>query len=110
MATGTDIQVTITPEAQAKIDELRIRPEFERMLEQAKRTIPGVTHIEADAPWIHHYQDNPVIYLDIYIPDSAADASRALEGEYSRWLWSAFPPEVHANVCPTVYLGVPHGR
>jgi hypothetical protein len=98
MATGTDIKVTITPEAQAKIDELGRRPEFERMLEHARRTIPGVTAIAVDAPWIHDLQDDSIVFLEIYVRDAEPKLDHlALEREYFRWQCAVFPPEVYAH-------------
>jgi hypothetical protein len=111
MATGTDIQVTISPAAQAKIDSFAQRTEFEQTLEYAKRAIPGVTHIEVDAPWIHHYQDDPIVFLDIYCSPAQGQADpRVLENRLACWQRETFPPEVYVNFHPRVQFGAPHGR
>jgi hypothetical protein len=103
MATGTEIQVTITPEAQAKIDELGRRAEFERTLEHAKQTIPGVVAIDVDAPWIHDYQDDSIVFLEVYAkPIPSFEEMRLQTDKFLRWQYQTFPVEV----CATFRLGV----
>jgi hypothetical protein len=111
MATGTNIQVTITSEAQAKIDGWGMRAEFERMLEHARRSIPGVTAVAVDAPWLHDLNDDPIVFVEIYMQEGEPKLDPlALEDEYFRWQCDNFPVEVYANFRAMVHVGEPYGR
>ena len=45
MASTTTIPVEVTPEAAARIEELGMQPEFEKMIEHTKQTVPDLDSI-----------------------------------------------------------------
>jgi hypothetical protein len=94
MAVAT-VPVSITPEADARIDELGIRLEVEQMLEYTRRTIPDLVAIE-----VERYDDpdepgDPRIIIIAWQAaplDSTPDRSQLYQ--WVEWFIQAFPSEV----------------
>jgi hypothetical protein len=93
MAASTAVSVEVTPEAAARIEQLGLRPEFEKMVEHTKQTVDDLQSIEV------------VVYDDPYEPGEprmVITAWRSGPGSvddptWDRWVdWAVrtFPPDV----------------
>ena len=93
MSASATIPTTVTPEAAARIAELGIQGEVDRMLEHTRQTIPNLRRIDVTLDDPHGTGDQPYLTIwatrgDTYHPD---DSSRQ---EWGRWKVTTFPPQV----------------
>ncbi len=102
MTTATEVKVTVTPEAAARVAELGFQKEFDQLIEHARKTIPGVRKIEAimEPPDDMHPEDQVVIWIGI-----ADEQFRNNPGvkAYKLWRVETFSPDVcwHIVTVPT---------
>jgi hypothetical protein len=95
MATAATIPLTISPEADAFIDEVGQRREFEAMLEHARQVVPGLRAFEVildDTP--ETGPPGAIIYAHRDDPGAGDDPTHRC---WRRWKVETFPPEVCQN-------------
>ena len=95
MSTAMTVPVTIAPEAQAFVDRLGQRHEFELMIDRAKHLVPDLASIEVvldeatdDMP--------PGVILWTHRDDIASDDDPT-QRSWIEWMADTFPPEVCQN-------------
>jgi hypothetical protein len=95
MSTVMTVPVTIAPEALAFIDRLRLRQEFELMIDKAKNFVPGLSSIEValdeateDMP--------PGVILWTHRDDVGTDDDPT-QRSWIEWMAATFPAEVCQN-------------
>ncbi len=93
MSISTNVPVTITPEASARVDELGLRAELEQMLEHARQTVPDLTRIELTYLEPYDTGIDPGIGIEAYINRPFIPEDRISE-TFARWEIGIFPPEV----------------
>src|SRR5262245_29368616 len=97
MSTSATIPVTVTPEAQARINELGFQAEVDRMIEYARTSLPDVQRIEVtlnkryddpspDGVWIEAQSDRPY------------DPQDRTSWDLRYWVGRNFPPQVLEHV------------
>jgi hypothetical protein len=101
MATHT-LPVQVSDDAEAYVESLGLRPEFEAMLEHAKQAIPGVRSIlvrvddsfETGEPII-------LILADLSQPGTSGPGGSGESAElaWDRWAVETFPPDVNRHFC-----------
>lgn len=93
MTTVATVPVTVTPEAAARIAELGLRPQVDRIIEYALGHLPRVTRITVELHDRYDLGKEPVLVIEAFgqgSPESDYQAERAMD----RWVVSEFPPEV----------------
>jgi hypothetical protein len=95
MATAATIPLTISPEADAFIDEVGQRREFEAMLEHARQVVPGLRAFEVilhDTP-----ETGPPGVIIWAHRDDPGPGNDPTHWRWARWVVEAYPPEVCQN-------------
>src|SRR5205807_2017132 len=59
MNASTNVPTIVPPEAAARIAELGMQPEFERMLEHIRRSVPDLRRIEVEVSWPYDTGTDP---------------------------------------------------
>ena len=101
------VPITITPEAEAFIDEVGQRREFEAMLEHIRQTFPGLRSFEVE---LHDFPETGPPGITIWVHRDDPRLARTPPGEplgpweddptdrqYRYWKVTTFPPEVCVN-------------
>src|SRR5438067_8620932 len=89
----TTIPVAITPEAAARVAELGMQAELERMLEHTRRTVPGLRSIEVQLALPYDTGDESSIVIEATMDDPRL-AHDPTDTEWGKWKVRTFPPEV----------------
>ncbi len=89
----TTIPVTVTPEAAARIAELGMQAELERMLEHTRQTAPGLRSIEVQLALPYDTGDDTSINIEAtrenpHLPYDPTDRN------WGAWKVRTFPPDV----------------
>lgn len=101
--TTTTIPVTVTPEATARVAELSMQAELERMLEYTRQTVPGLRAIEVREALPYDTGDETTIVIDA-IRDNPQLPDDPTQRHWGAWQCDTFPPEVcHYFVLLSVY-------
>ncbi len=89
MAPITDIPVTITDEATQHAAELGVQKEFEKVVDRALRTIPGLRHLRVTLE-PGYGVDIPCILLRAFVTDF--EAARKPRDEWGIWSVTEIDP------------------
>jgi hypothetical protein len=90
MASTTDVPVTITPEASAHVAELGLQTVFERILDRARQTIPGLLSLTVT------YQpgyEGEIPCVLIEAESSAYEAANKAAESIGLWRVTEIPPQ-----------------
>jgi hypothetical protein len=104
MSTSATIPVTVTPEAAARLAELGMHAEVDRMIDFARQNLPGIMSIEVVLN-VRYDEDSPNgVAIEVYSnrPWDSAEfdlADKALR----RWMITTFPPEVLQHLHVSYY-------
>ncbi len=90
--------VTVSDEAAARVAELALRGEYERMVEQALR-IPGLRRLRITLAPAYDAGDDPRVLLDAICDGAYEDAAGSAETAYGAWKVRTFLPEVSRHFC-----------
>jgi hypothetical protein len=93
MATLTEIPVTVSPDAAARVAELGMQREFQMMIDQLKQIIPGLREIEVTLEYPPDYDDDPMVLLSTVQPPPTEEVDPTC-GNWRSWLIETFPPDV----------------
>ncbi len=93
MTTATEVKVTVTPEAAARVAELGFQKEFDQLIERARTTIQGVRWIEVclEPPYDTGDEDQVVFWIRIANNQLLNNPSIK---SYTRWEIETFSPDV----------------
>lgn len=109
MNTSTDIPVTITPEAEARIAELGMRKELEQMIAHVREVVPGLTAINVKLAECYDTRDETGVSIFAY-SDRLFEPGSTTSWEITRWAVETFPPEVLEHLCILFSPGRPNAR
>jgi len=105
----TTVSVTVTPEAAARVAELGMQGELERMLEHTRQGVPGLRSIEVRLALPYDTGDETSIIIEATMDDPHFEYDPT-EDELGSWKVDTFPPDVcRYFVIMTVYW-TPHER
>ena len=101
MTTSMTVPVSVTPEAQARIVDLGIQGEVDRMLDYARRNLPELDRIEITLYDRYELGDEPGLAIDAHSRCPFDHAAERAEQDMVRWQVTEFPPEVlqHIILC-----------
>ena len=96
MATTATVPVLITPEAQARVDELGMQGELTAMLEHTRQTVRGLVSIDVERYDDPEGADEPRVVVTAwrYDPDWINDSTRA---QWRDWFVRTFSGDVRWN-------------
>ena len=109
MNAATDVPVTITAEAEARITELGMRKELEQMIAHVREVVPELTAIEVEIAERYDTGGEPGINIRAY-SDRPYDAEDKTSWNLIRWAVETFPPQVLEHLCVLPSYGRPHAR
>jgi hypothetical protein len=90
---GITIPVTVTPEAAARVAELGMQVELERMLEHTRRTVPGLRAIEVQLALPHDTGNETSVVIEATREHSRLPYDPT-DSDWGRWKVTTFPPDV----------------
>jgi hypothetical protein len=93
MSASTDVPVTITPGAEARIAELGMRKELEQMIAHVREVTPGLQAIEVTVAECYDSRDVPGVSIDAY-SDRVYEPDDTTDRDTIRWEVETFPPQV----------------
>jgi hypothetical protein len=96
METST-IPLTVTPEAEAFLDQLGMRPQFEQMVAHLRQAVPEVYEITAHVEPPYDLGGGDIILIQAFRRPSGLEDDPT-NRELSRWRVATFPPEVLMNL------------
>src|SRR4051794_9030301 len=106
MTTSATIPVTVTPEAAARIADLMLEGEVERMIDHARQHLPEGERIEVVLYHRHDGGDAPGISVDIY-SRHPFNPGESVSGDLRKWFVRAFHSEVLEHVIMDYHPGEP---
>lgn len=105
----TTVPVTITPEAEALVDELGYRSDLERIVDHARQTIPGLDAIEVTREDLVDEPGYPRVVITAWKPGSWSPADRTRD-EFGSWYIREIPGEAAAHLTFDVWFRDDYAR
>jgi hypothetical protein len=93
MSVRTVVPLTITPEAAARVAELNVRAELDRMIEHARQVVDGLQRIDVELAEPYDTGSEPGVSL-IVTKEHPGLADDPTGRQWGAWMVQAFPPEV----------------
>lgn len=94
MSPTTTVPVSVTPEAQERVNELGFQAEMERMIEYARQVVPQLTRIDVER-FERYDEDSPdAVRITATMAKPWRRTDSELETQLSYWCVTTFPPEV----------------
>lgn len=109
MSTSTDVPLTLTPEAEARIQELGMRKEMEQMIAHVREVVPGLAAIEVTIAECYDTRDETGVSIEAY-SDRVYEPGSTLSWDLTRWAVETFPPQVLEHLCILFSPGRPNAR
>jgi hypothetical protein len=107
MKPSATVRVTVTPEADARIAQLGLKAEADRMIDYARTHLPEVERIEVILYDRYELGDEPGLAIEAH-SRRPFDPAEHISWEVGRWQVTNFPPEVLEHLHLSYYPGAPH--
>lgn len=101
MSATTTIPVTITPDAQARVEELGRQAEFAEMIERVRTTVPGLVAIEVERYIRYDDSSPPGVAITGRTTMDWKDSLAVLQA-LDRWFIQRFEAEVRVEFLITL--------
>ena len=98
MNTLTDIPITVSPEAAARVAELDMQAEFDQMLEKARRTLAGLRRMNVVLDPPYDTGDEPSVVIEAIRREPSVPRDPT-EREWTNWKLKTFSPDVVRHFC-----------
>lgn len=105
MPTSANVPVTVTAEAAARIADLGIQTEVDRMLDYARRQLPDLDRIDVVLFDRYEQGDEPGLAIDAFSRRPFDPADR-VEDDLVRWMVTEFSPAIRQHVLLSYRHGV----
>lgn len=109
MNASTDVSVTTSPEAEARIAELGMHKELEQMIAYVREVVPGLAAIEVKIEECYDTRDETGIRVEAY-SNQVFEPGDNTSAKLDRWVIATFPPQVLEHVCILFSPGRPYAR
>lgn len=109
MNASTEVPVTVTPEAEARLAELGMRQEMEQMIAHVREVVPGLAAIEVTVAEGYGTRDEPGVTIMAY-SDQVFGWDPPFGWSFSRQEVEKFPPDVLEHLCVLFSPGKPDAR
>ena len=94
MSASTDVPVTITPGAEARIAELGLHKDYEHMIAFTREVTPGLKAIEVTVNECYDTRDETGIAIEAYSDQLFELGERTTREKLDRRIVETFPPQV----------------
>src|SRR5579884_1244979 len=108
MNTTSDVSMTITPEAEARIAELGMNNEFEQMIAHVRAVVHDLAAIEVVRELPYDTDWEPVS-ITAY-SDLAFTPGNTTSAKLDEWVVNTFPPQVLEHLLILLSPGRPNAR
>jgi hypothetical protein len=109
MSASTEVPLTITPEAAARIAELGMRKELEQMIEHVREAVPGLAAIDVEIAECYDSRDETGVSIVAY-SDRVFEPGSTTSWDLIGWSVDTFPPQVLEHLCILLSPGRPYAR
>lgn len=109
MSASTDVPVTISPEAAARVAELGMQKEMEQMIAHVREVVPSLVAIEVEIAERYDLGGEPGISIIPYSDQPYVEEDRT-SWELIGWESRTFPPQVLEHFAILIVNGRPHAR
>ncbi len=109
MSASTDVPVTITPEADARVAELGMHKELEQRIAHVREVAPGLAAIGVEIAECYDSRDETGVSIVAY-SDELFGAGKSAAEEIDHWVVHTFPPHVLEHLCILYSPERPHAR
>lgn len=109
MSTATTVPVSVTPEAQARIDHLGFQAEVDRMLDYARHNLPDLDRIEITLHDRYELGDEPGLAIEAY-GRRPFDPNDKTDWNLCHWIVREFPSAVLWHINMSYYAGASDAR
>jgi len=109
MAMPTTVPITIRPEAAARVAELGMQAEFERMVEHTVQTVPGLRSIDVRLALPYDTGDEVRVLLEAML-EKPFPGSHRVSLDWIAWKHETFSREVCECFGIMTVYGDGHGR
>ena len=109
MNESTDVPLTITPEAAARIAELGMQKELEQMIAYVREKVPGLNAIEVTIEECYDTRDETGVRIEAS-SDQVFEPEDNTSATLDEWVIETFPPQVLEHLCLLLSPGNPHAR
>jgi hypothetical protein len=107
MSVSTDVPLTITPEAGARIAELGMRKELEQMIAYVREVVPGLTAIDVTIAECYDTRDETGVSITA-CSDRVFEPGNTVSWDSAAWAVKTFPPKVLEHLCILFSPGKPN--
>ena len=107
MTTSATVPVTVTPEAAARLAELGLQAQADRMIDYARQNLPDVVRIEVVLNERYDMGGESGVAIEAY-SQRPFDPAERISWKLGEWLVSHFPPEVVEHLHVSYHPGVDH--
>ena len=109
MAILTEIPVTVSADAAARVAALGMQREFQMMIDQLKQIIPGLRAIEVTLEYPPDYEDEPAVLLTTVQPPPAQEIDPTRDA-WRAWFVETLPPDVLRHFVRLPFYEAGNGR
>ena len=109
MNAATDVPVTITAEAEARIAELGMHEDLEQMIAHVREVVPELTAIEVEIAECYDSRDETGVSIIAY-SDRVFVPGDTTSWDLTGWAVTTFPPQVLEHLCILFSPGRPYAR
>jgi hypothetical protein len=93
MAAATGVPLTIEPDAAARVAELGMKAELERMLDHTRQVVPKLQHIRVTLIPPYDTGDEPYLTIEATRGGTYA-GDDPTQRKWGDWVINTFPPDV----------------
>jgi hypothetical protein len=97
MSAVTSIPVSVEPEAAELVAELGLQTVFERILEHARQTIPGLHRLHVRYALPYDTGLEPGVFIEAYRDPTFRQTADPNWKEFSGWVISTFSPDEYRH-------------
>jgi hypothetical protein len=108
MSASTDVPLTVTPEATARLAELGMQRELEQMIEHVRQVVPGLAAIEVTIAECYDSRDEPGVSIEAFSDEAFEPGGAASQDKLEEWVLDTFPPQVLEHLCIHFSPGRPY--
>lgn len=109
MNASTEVPVVITPEAEARLAELGMRPQAEQMIAYLRQVVPGLMALGVELEECYDTRDETGVSITAY-SDRVFEPEDTTSWNSTRWAIETFPPQVLEHLCILFSPGRPDVR
>ena len=102
MATTAELPVHVSEQAEHRILELGLLPQFQAMVEHTKQSTPSLRSISVSLDDQAGEDDSPILILaeiEEFNVSAPGMADESTEWRWDRWAIETFPPDVLRHFC-----------